>query len=75
MQVRRRACGPLLAVCHFFGHALLMKIVLSVVIFLTSFMFLKGREFLCMHGANKNCIFGSDKFSSPVLFLRINGAS
>ena len=32
----------------FFGHALLMKIVLSVVIFLTSFVLLKGSEYLCM---------------------------
>ena len=32
----------------FFGRALLIKIVLSVVIFLTSFMLLKGSEFLCM---------------------------
>ena len=31
-----------------FGHALLMKIVLSVAIFLTSFMLPKGRKFLCM---------------------------
>ena len=48
MPVRRRACGPLLAVCHFFGHALLMKIVLSVVMLLNFFMLLKGSEFLCM---------------------------
>ena len=28
-----------------------------------------------MHGSNKNCIFGSDKFSLPALFLHIGGAS
>ena len=32
----------------FFGHGLLMKTVLSVVTLLTSFMLLKGSEFLCM---------------------------
>ena len=57
----------------FCGHALLMKIVLSVVILLASFMLLKGGEFV--HGSNRNSIFGSDKFSSPVLFLRIKEAS
>ena len=43
----------------FFGHALLMKIVLSVVIFLTYVIYVAEGKRVFVHCANKNCIFGS----------------
>ena len=43
--------------------------------YILDFLYVSEGKRVFVHGANKNCIFGSDKFSSPVLFLRINGAS
>ena len=41
--------------------------------YILDFLYVSEGKQVFVHGANKNC--GSDKFSSPVLFLRINGAS
>ena len=43
--------------------------------YILDFLYVAEGKRVFVHGANKKCIFGSDKFSSPVLFLRIDGAS
>ena len=43
--------------------------------YILDFLYASEGKRVFVHGANKNCIFDSDKFSSPVLFLRINGAT
>ena len=43
--------------------------------YILDFLYVSEGKRVFVHGANKNCIFGSDKFSSPVLFLRTNGVS
>lgn len=40
--------------------------------YIIDFLYVSEGKRVFVHGANKNGIFGSDKFSSPVLFLRIN---
>ena len=59
----------------FFGHALYINEDRSFRSYILDFLYVSEGKRVFVHGANKNCIFGSDKFSSPVLFLRINGAS
>ena len=43
--------------------------------YILDFLYVSEGKRVFVHGANKYCIFGSDKFSSPALFLRSNGAS
>ena len=43
--------------------------------YILDFLYVAKGKRVFVHGANKNCIFGSDNFSSPVLFLRVNGTS
>ena len=43
--------------------------------YIVDFLYVAEGRRVFVHGSNRNSIFGSDKFSSPVLFLRINGAS
>ena len=42
--------------------------------YILDFLYLVEGKRVFVHSSNKNCIFGSDKFSSPVLFLRITEA-
>ena len=43
--------------------------------YIVDFLYVAEGRRVFVHGVNKNCIFGSDNFSSPVLFLRINGTN
>ena len=43
--------------------------------YIVDFLYIAEGKRVFVHGVNKNCIFGSDNFSSSVLFLRINGAN
>ena len=43
--------------------------------YIVDFLYVAEGKQVLVHGVNKNCIFGSDNFSSAVLFLRINGAN
>jgi len=43
--------------------------------YILDFLYVAEGKRVFVHGANKNCIFGSVNVSSPVLFLRVNGAS
>ena len=43
--------------------------------YIVDFLYVAEGKRVFVHGVNTNCIFASDKFSSPVLFLRINGVN
>ena len=43
--------------------------------YIVDFLYVAEGKRVFVHGINTNCIFAPDKFSSPVLFLRINGAN